>query len=167
MHPHGSIGPIAYGSSNNSLNISQAAYDVPMAMLTEPQLQTLHAAMDTLIPPDENPGAWDNGAGDYLLRQFEGDLAHAVLEYRIGLDALDREAHTVYGNGFAQLPLEQRTALLAAIEDGNEQAPWPVPAASFLTQLVNHTAEGYYADPAQGGNPACASWDMIGFHITG
>ena len=123
--------------------------------------------MDTVIPPDESPGAWDNGAGRYLLRQFEGDLAHAVLEYRMGLDALDREAQTVYGSGFALLPPEHRMALFAAIEDGNAQSPWPVPAVAFLAQLVNHTMEGYYADPGQGGNPECASWDMIGFHVTG
>ena len=137
------------------------------AMLTDYQLQTLRAAMDTLIPPDNYPGAWGNGAGAYLLRQFERDLAHTIQEYRMGLDALDREAQTVYKLGFAQLSLLQRTALLAAIEDGNAVAPWPVPPMAFLAQLVNHTAEGYYSDPAQGGNPNCASWDMIGFHVTG
>ena len=136
-------------------------------MLTDHQLQILRAAMDTLIPADDYPGAWENGAGAYLVGQFERDLAHTVQEYRLGLEALDREAQTVYNTGFALLSLPQRTALLAAIEDGNAVAPWPVPPMAFLAQLVNHTAEGYYSDPGQGGNPNCASWNMIGFHVTG
>ncbi len=137
-------------------------------LLTEHQLQTLHAAMDTLIPPDADwPGAWDNGAGQYLLRQFERDLAHTLTEYRLGLNALDAEARTVYGSDFAPLTSEQRTALLQSIEDGGAKAHWPIAPAAWLVQLVSHTAEGYYADPAQGGNPNRASWDMIGFHVTG
>ena len=137
-------------------------------LLTQHQLQTLRAAMDTLIPPDDDwPGAWDNGAGQYLLRQFERDLRHTLTEYRLGLDALDTEAHTVYNADFALLTPEQRTALFEAIEDGNARAHWPIAPAAWLAQLVNHTAEGYYADPAQGGNPDCASWDMIGFYVTG
>ena len=98
---------------------------------------------------------------------FERDLAHTVQEYQLGLDALDGEARTVHAADFAALTAEQRAALFAAIEDGEAKAHWPVAPAAFLTQLVNHTAEGYYGDPGQGGNPNCASWDMIGFHVTG
>ncbi len=136
-------------------------------MLTETQLQTLRAAMDTLIPPDEYPGAWDNGTGDYLLRQFNGDLAHLAQEYQLGLDALDREAHTVYGQAFASLLPAQRADLFTAIENGDAQAPWPVAPAAFLSLMVAHTAEGYYGDPGQGSNLNRASWDMIGFIVTG
>lgn len=139
-------------------------------MLNEQQLETLRAAMDTIIPPDREPdgapGAWDNGAGEYLLRQFQRDLAHTVTEYRLGLDALNREARTRHGVEFPELTLEQRTSLLIAIEEGEAVAPWPVSATAFLAQLVNHTSEGYYADPGQGGNPHMASWNMIGFVVT-
>ena len=31
------------------------------------------------------------------------------------------------------------------------------------SRLVNHAAEGYYADPGQGGNRNRVSWRMIGF----
>ena len=136
-------------------------------MLTETQLQTLRAAMDTLIPPDESPGAWDNGTGDYLLRQFNGDLAHLVQEYRLGLDALDREAQTVYKQPFALLEPAQRAELFTAIENGDAQTPWPVSSTAFLSLMVAHTAEGYYGDPGQGGNLHRASWDMIGYVVTG
>ena len=136
-------------------------------MLTETQLQTLRAAMDTLIPPDEYPGAWDNGTGNYLLRQFNGDLAHLVQEYQLGLDALDREAQTVYGQAFSALEPAQRADLFTAIENGDAQAPWPVSSTGFLSLMVAHTAEGYYGDPGQGSNLNRASWDMIGYIVTG
>ena len=42
--------------------------------LTKQQQQTLRAAVDRIIPPDDYPGAWQSGVGDYLARQFEGDL---------------------------------------------------------------------------------------------
>ena len=145
-------------------------------LLNEHQMETLRAAMDTIIPPDNMnesgnesegaPGAWDNGTGEYLLRQFGRDLAHTLTEYRLGLDALNREALTVYGADFPSLTREQRTALFIAIEEGEAVAPWPVSATAFLAQLVNHTAEGYYADPCQGGNPGLASWKMVGFYVT-
>ena len=136
-------------------------------MLTETQLHTLRAAMDTLIPPDEYPGAWDNGTGDYLLRQLNGDLAHLAQEYQLGLDSLDREAHTVYGQAFAALTPTQRADLFTAIENGDAQGIWPISSTAFLSLMVAHTAEGYYGDPGQGGNLNHASWDMIGYVVTG
>jgi choline dehydrogenase-like flavoprotein len=47
--------------------------------LTGEQQQTLRAAVDRIIPPDDYPGAWQSGVGDYLARQFEGNL-HPVLD---------------------------------------------------------------------------------------
>jgi gluconate 2-dehydrogenase gamma chain len=33
--------------------------------------------------------------------------------------------------------------------------------------LVNHTMEGFYSDPGNGGNRDAVSWKMIGFEVTG
>jgi hypothetical protein len=47
---------------------------------TELQQQTLRAAVDRLISPDDYPGAWNAGIGDYLAGQFEGEhtFTHSV-----------------------------------------------------------------------------------------
>ncbi len=45
--------------------------------LTEVQQQTLRAAVNRSIPPDDYPGALEAGVGHYLARQFEGDLARS------------------------------------------------------------------------------------------
>jgi hypothetical protein len=37
--------------------------------------------MDRIIPPDDFPGAWEAGVGDYLAGQFERDLQFQVAAY--------------------------------------------------------------------------------------
>ena len=60
--------------------------------LTEQQQQILRAAVDRIIPPDDYPGAWQSGVGDYLARQFDGDLRPVFDDYCTGLRALDAES---------------------------------------------------------------------------
>jgi hypothetical protein len=37
------------------------------------------------------------------------------------------------------------------------------PATAFINRLIDLAAEGFYADPANGGNRDGASWRMIGY----
>lgn len=48
----------------------------------------MRALMNRIIPPDDFPGAWEAGVGDYLARQFELDLRPQFEMYRLGLEAL-------------------------------------------------------------------------------
>jgi len=136
-------------------------------VFTESQQRTLQAALDRLIPADDYPGAWDAGAGDYIARQLEGDSRHLLASYRLGLDAMDAEAVTAYGQHFAELYPVRQDALIANMERGVTAALWIIPAAGFMCTLISHAAEGYYADPAQGGNRGEKSWAMIGFDQAG
>ena len=43
-------------------------------MLNERQLAILQALIDRLVPPDDFPGGWEAGAGDYLLHQLASDV---------------------------------------------------------------------------------------------
>ena len=136
-------------------------------MLSKPQTATLHAAIDRIVPADEWPGGWDAGVGDYLDRQFARDLADRVETYRRGLDALDAEAQASAGSGFAALSPDMQDRLLAQVEAGETGTPWAVDPAYFFRMLVDHTMEGYYADPGNGGNRDGVSWRMIGFEVRG
>ena len=60
--------------------------------LTEQQRQTLRAAVNRIIPQDDYPGAGQSGVGDYLSRQFEGDLRPLLDDYCNGLTALEAES---------------------------------------------------------------------------
>jgi gluconate 2-dehydrogenase gamma chain len=82
---------------------------------------------------------------------------------RTGLAALDGEARARSGEGFAALSPEAQDALLRDVESGAVRAEWTVSPERFFALLVCTTAEGFYSDPAQGGNRNYVSWGMIGF----
>lgn len=134
-----------------------------MLPLTEAQTATLRAAIDRIIPPDEFLGGWEGGVGDYLSRQFAGDLAALLPTYRAGLDALDRAAREEWGCGFAAGEPSGQDELLAQIETGARGDD----LARFFRILVGHTMEGFYGDPGNGGNRGRIAWEMIGFEVRG
>jgi hypothetical protein len=136
-------------------------------MLTQSQRATLRAFVDRLIPADDYPGGWDAGVGDYLDRQFAGDLSHVLDTYRAGLDSLDTEARATAGIGFVELDPAAQDDLLGRVERGEVAADWSVDPAEFFCAAAEHAAEGYYGDPANGGNRDGVSWRMIGFEVTG
>ena len=131
--------------------------------LTEQQQQTLRAAVDRIIPPDEYPGAWQSGVGDYLARQFEGDLRPVFDDYCTGLTALDAESIASFQQTFNKLSEEDQDHVLRLVEGGEVLTTWEVAPRVFFNLLVRTTAEGFYSEPEQGGNRNAASWEMIGF----
>ena len=134
-------------------------------MLNGRQVDVLRAVVNRIIPADEFPGGWEGGVGDYLFRQFERDLKEQLSIYIAGLDALDGEARTVYGNGFDALHADQQDELLGQIEVGDVQTDWQINPVSFFKMLTHHCAEGYYSDPGNGGNRDGVAWKMIGFEV--
>jgi len=135
-------------------------------MLTEKHLLILEALVDCIIPPDEYPGGWEAGVGDYLQKQFENDLHDVLLMYQDGLLALDKEAIAVYGKAFVDLTSDEQVQLLTQIEQANVQTKWAIDASEFFKQVVQHCAEGFYSDPGNGGNKNGISWEMIGYEVT-
>lgn len=135
-------------------------------MFDTAQLNCLGAVLDTVIPPDEYPGAWSAGVGDYLQRQLAGDLADQLPSYKTWLSQLDDESGAVHGKAFADSSLAERTHLLQRIEAGEVVSEWPLEPAGFFRKVVEHCAEGYYADPGNGGNRDRIAWQMIGFEVS-
>ena len=131
--------------------------------LTEHQQQTLRAAVDRIIPPDDYPGAWQSGVGDYLARQFDGDLRPVFDDYCTGLTALDAESLARFQQSFSQLSEEDQDHVLGLVEGGEVLTTWDVAPHVFFNLLMRTTAEGFYSEPEQGGNRDAASWKMIGF----
>jgi hypothetical protein len=131
--------------------------------LSTQQQQTLRTAVDRIIPPDDYPGAWESGVGDYLERQFETDLSPVFESYRAGLTALEAESIARFQQSFHLLSAPDQDALLALLETGNVLTMWDVAPRFFFSLLVNTTAEGFYSNPEQGGNRNAISWVMTGF----
>ncbi len=136
-------------------------------MLLPRQIETLQAVINRVIPPDQHPGGWEAGVGDYLFRQFERDLKLALPIYSLGLDALDAEARLDYNSPFHHMPPVLQDDLLVRIEVGKVSTLWQVDPIAFFRMVVDHCAEGYYADPGNGGNKGGVSWAMIGFEVRG
>ena len=135
--------------------------------LSPRQVELLKALINRIIPKDDDPDGWEAGVGDYLFRQFEGDLSHVAPVYALGLDALEAEALALYNIRFDRLPPAIQDELLARIEMGKVTALWAVAPAAFFRMAVDHCAEGFYADPGNGGNHGGVSWAMIGFEVRG
>ena len=140
---------------------------IPLTLFSERQGATLRALVDRLIPPDDFPGGWEAGVGDYLAGQFVDDLRPLLDLYRAGLDALDAEAQATAGAHFAALGAEAQDALLGQVEAGSVVTDWPVDPVVFFSHAAQHTAEGYYGDPGNGGNRDAIAWRMIGFEVRG
>lgn len=138
-----------------------------MMILTEEQQQVLRAAVDRIIPADDYPSAWQSGVGDYLARQFEGDLRPVLDDYCASLTALEAESVARFQQSFILLSDDEQDTVLGAIEAGEVLTAWHVAPRLFFDLLVNTTAEGFYSDPGQGGNRNGASWAMTGFEEPG
>jgi len=116
---------------------------------------TLPAVVDCLVPPDDFPGAFDAGVCNYIEQLLQTDLAEHAEFFRVGIDAIDREALATYNEPFAALTHGQQISILEDIECGTVKTSWPIAPARFFEMLVNTTAEGYYTGRV--------SWVMIGF----
>ena len=137
-------------------------------MLSDQQVEILRAAVNRMIPPDEYPGGWEGGVGDYLFRQFERDLKDQVETYAQGLDTLDAEALARTGKSFDQLDAESQDQLLERLQVGYVRVQWPIDPVVFIVMLAEHCAEGYYSDPTNnGGNRHGIAWKMIGYEVSG
>lgn len=142
----------------------------------------IEAAVARLIPKDETgPGALEAGVPHYIDKQLAGAWGAGARLYRSGpwragtpsqgyqlpytpaelfrnaLRALN-EKHA----GFAKMAArEQDSALDALSKDKSDYGG--VPGSEFFNALLAVTIEGFFSDPAYGGNRDMVAWKMIGF----
>jgi len=132
-------------------------------MFDATQYATLRAVVDCMIPADEAPGGLMAGVDRYLIHFLQHDGVGFVVQYQVAMTALQREAELRHGCGFAQLTQVQATEMLHALERNEMHAVWLTSPSVFVTTMAEHCAEGFYADPRQGGNTNGVSWVSIGF----
>jgi gluconate 2-dehydrogenase gamma chain len=148
----------------------------------------VEAAVDVFIPKDEvGPGgveagvvyyidqslagAFGVGSGTNLQGPFAAGTATQGYQlpftpqqiYRIAIRETDAHCRAAFaGKSFHALPRDERNNVLKSLQQGAIALP-TVPARTFLLALYNNTMEGYFADPAYGGNRGKAVWKMLGF----
>jgi gluconate 2-dehydrogenase gamma chain len=85
--------------------------------------------------------------------------------YQLCIAALEVYAEDTYGSIFANMTAAQQDEMLTGLEEGNITVE-PLPASflsSFWTMLLANTKQGYFADPAYGGNTDKVGWQLVGF----
>lgn len=96
----------------------------PAAVLTAAQRAAAVAAMETIIPRTDTPGATDARAVDFLEVLLAGWFDTAERDALVrGLDALDARAREVHGRAFARLAPAAQLAMLEALDAEAQQAP--------------------------------------------
>lgn len=141
----------------------ERATDPVDAQAAAPAPDTLRAAIDRIIPPDDFPSATAAGVDVFIARHLAGDGAALAPILAAWLEALDRESRAGDGAPFAALPPARQDSLLERVEAGAVTTAWPVPPREGFALLVTLANEGYYGDPGGGGNRDGVGWRMIGY----
>lgn len=167
------------------LHSLQGAY----TFFTIPEARFVESAVARLIPDDDlAPGALEAGVPLFIDQQLQGSFGLAAKwymqgpwgegaeeqgyqlaltpqeVYRLCIPALDMVAEED-GGVFADLPGARQDEILTALEAGEltvEPLP-PAILAAFWQMLYDNTMEGYFADPAYGGNRDKVGWRLVGF----
>jgi gluconate 2-dehydrogenase gamma chain len=121
--------------------------------------------VDRIIPEDDYPGAWDAGVGTFIERLITEEEG-LEQPYMLGLVSVNEEALAFFGMPFTALSAADQDAILKRIEMDTLLTEWTFDAQQFFRTVINHTMEGYYADPGNGGNLNGIAWKMVGFEVT-
>ena len=146
----------------------------------------IEAACERLIPADESgAGALGAGVPNYLDKQLGGAWGAGERLYRSGpwapgtpqqgyqlpftpaelfrncLRAIDRQLGAANAP-FHEMSPDLQDAYLKSLESGGHDLDG-VPSAIFFDMLLAMSIEGFFADPAYGGNKDMVAWRMIGF----
>ena len=133
-------------------------------VLSDAEVETLGAACDRIVPPDDYPGATEAGAIEFIDCQLATREKENLGFWQAGLRGLDATALRRAAGRFHTLALAEQVALLEAVERGEvDAAGWgDVEPRSFFGTLVAYTMMAFYGDPRHGGNRERVSWRMLG-----
>lgn len=124
--------------------------------LSMQELETLKAATDCIIPPDDDgPGATDAGVFIFIDRTLSGHDAVLLPLFQAGLAALDGAASP----SFAESSADEQANILTLAEAGELEGD----PGGFFGILLEYTRQGMFSDPVHGGNIGFAGWDLISY----
>jgi Gluconate 2-dehydrogenase subunit 3 len=99
------------------------------------------------------------GAITYIDQALAGALADEKTSFLQGLSAVDAYSRKTHDAPFADLPDDQKDAVIAAMENGT--AAGFDNARGVFARFRRLTLEGMFSDPYYGGNTSFKGWDLI------
>src|SRR5216684_1375082 len=170
-------------ANQKPIALRQQAY----TFLSAPEAAFVEAAISRLIPADDqNPGALEAGVSYFIDQQLDG--AYGTMGknyrqgpwgegtpeqgyqlpltpqqvYRIGINNVNAYCNGKYGKSFNTLSPAQQDEVLKGLEKGGIELD-DLPGKIFFEMVYANTVEGFFADPAYGGNRDKAGWKLVGF----
>jgi gluconate 2-dehydrogenase gamma chain len=156
-----------------------------LLFLNDFEAQTVDAIAERVIPADElGGGAREAGVVHYIDRALAGFSTNLQRVYRLGLRDLDRYCQDRFSSSFIALATKQQDEILRTFlgpefpqpEEGRREellSPGELPAAAttgpeprlqrLFAVIREHAVEGYFCDPAYGGNRNAVGWRLVGF----
>lgn len=129
---------------------------------TNDEFRVVEAAVDRIIPKDEDPGALEANVAEYIDRALQlPQLSKMRDEFTAATAALNRRAQRMFKVPFYEATAEQRDELLRIFRDSAEGSG----EAHYYELLIVLTMEGFLGDPSYGGNKDRAGWKLVGFNI--
>lgn len=131
---------------------------------TDPEWATLIAAVDRVLPRDQDPGALDAKVPEYIDSMLQTEaLQQMRASFIPGVAALDRRAERMFKLPFASCTPEQQDELLTLFKNSPEKSG----EARWYEMLVVLVLEGFLGDPSYGGNQGEVGWKLVGFNLVG
>jgi gluconate 2-dehydrogenase gamma chain len=131
---------------------------------TNAEWKTLSAAVDRVLPRDEDPGALDANVPEYIDRMLQTENLQQMRQNFVpGLAALNRRAERMFKKPFAECTPAQQDELLTLFKDSPEKSG----EARWYEMLVVLSLEGFLGDPSYGGNQGEVGWKLVGFQLVG
>lgn len=131
---------------------------------TAPEWATLTAAVDRMLPRDQDPGGLDVGVPEYIDHMLQTEAMQTMkASFVPGLAALDRRAQRMFQKPFAQVTPAQQDELITLFKNAPEKSG----EARWYEMFVVLCLEGFLGDPSYGGNKDEAGWKLVGFSLVG
>ncbi len=131
---------------------------------TDAEWATLTAAVERMLPRDEDPGALDAKVPEYIDLMLQTEAMKQMRDNFVpGIAALGRRAQSMFKVPFAQCTSAQQDELLTLFKDSPEKSG----EARWYEMFVVLTLEGFLGDPSYGGNQGEVGWKLVGFNLVG
>ncbi len=131
---------------------------------TNGEWATLTAAVDRMIPRDEDPGALDANVPEYIDRMLQSEAMQTTRQNFVpGLAAVERRADRLFKKPFATCTTAQQDEVLTIFKNSPEKSG----EARWYEMFVVLVLEGFLGDPSYGGNQGEVGWKLVGFTLVG